>query len=106
VSREQVLDAIARYPGAIVLVTHDPGAVLASSRPCHPAARRRRGRLERRPARTRRTRLASSQIRDHDLKVDISPRSCPAGLIARRDHQEVVGGVTRGWRGRLPRRSR
>jgi ATPase subunit of ABC transporter with duplicated ATPase domains len=27
VSREQVLDAIARYPGAIVLVTHDPGAV-------------------------------------------------------------------------------
>ena len=29
VSREQVLDAIARYSGAIVLVTHDPGAVLA-----------------------------------------------------------------------------
>ncbi|HEU5107070.1 MAG TPA: ABC-F family ATP-binding cassette domain-containing protein [Micromonosporaceae bacterium] len=29
VSREQVLDAIARYPGAIVLVTHDPGAVQA-----------------------------------------------------------------------------
>ncbi len=29
VSREQVLDAIARYPGAIVLVTHDPGAVVA-----------------------------------------------------------------------------
>jgi ATPase subunit of ABC transporter with duplicated ATPase domains len=28
-SREQVLDAIARYPGAIVLVTHDPGAVQA-----------------------------------------------------------------------------
>ncbi len=28
-SREQVLDAIARYPGAIVLVTHDPGAVSA-----------------------------------------------------------------------------
>jgi ATPase subunit of ABC transporter with duplicated ATPase domains len=28
-SREQVLDAIARYPGAIVLVTHDPGAVRA-----------------------------------------------------------------------------
>jgi ATPase subunit of ABC transporter with duplicated ATPase domains len=28
-SREQVLDAIARYPGAIVLVTHDPGAVAA-----------------------------------------------------------------------------
>jgi len=29
ISREQVLDAIARYPGAIVLVTHDPGAVMA-----------------------------------------------------------------------------
>ena len=29
ISREQVLDAIARYPGAIVLVTHDPGAVSA-----------------------------------------------------------------------------
>jgi ATPase subunit of ABC transporter with duplicated ATPase domains len=28
-SREQVLDAIDRYPGAIVLVTHDPGAVEA-----------------------------------------------------------------------------
>ncbi|WP_026212225.1 ABC-F family ATP-binding cassette domain-containing protein [Longispora albida] len=28
-SREQVLDAIANYPGAIVLVTHDPGAILA-----------------------------------------------------------------------------
>jgi ATPase subunit of ABC transporter with duplicated ATPase domains len=29
ISREQVLDAIARYPGAIVLVTHDAGAVQA-----------------------------------------------------------------------------
>ncbi|MGA8116602.1 MAG: ABC-F family ATP-binding cassette domain-containing protein [Actinocatenispora sp.] len=29
VSREQVLDAISRFPGAIVLVTHDPGAVQA-----------------------------------------------------------------------------
>jgi ATPase subunit of ABC transporter with duplicated ATPase domains len=29
ISREQVLDSIARYPGAIVLVTHDPGAVTA-----------------------------------------------------------------------------
>ena len=28
-SREQVLDAISRFPGAIVLVTHDPGAVEA-----------------------------------------------------------------------------
>ncbi len=29
VSREQVLDALRRYAGAIVLVTHDPGAVAA-----------------------------------------------------------------------------
>ncbi len=29
VSRSQVLDAISRFPGAIVLVTHDPGAVAA-----------------------------------------------------------------------------
>ena len=29
ISREQVLDAIANYPGAIVLVTHDAGAVRA-----------------------------------------------------------------------------
>ncbi|MGH3804437.1 MAG: ABC transporter ATP-binding protein, partial [Pseudonocardiaceae bacterium] len=29
VSRAQVLDAIDQYPGAIVLVTHDPGAVEA-----------------------------------------------------------------------------
>ncbi|GGJ81257.1 ABC transporter ATP-binding protein [Pilimelia anulata] len=29
VSREQVLAAISRYPGAIVLVSHDPGAVAA-----------------------------------------------------------------------------
>ena len=28
-SREQVLDALARYTGAVVLVTHDPGAVEA-----------------------------------------------------------------------------
>src|SRR5205809_666958 len=29
ISREQVLDAITHYPGAIVLVSHDPGAVRA-----------------------------------------------------------------------------
>ena len=58
VSREQVLDAIARYPGAIVLVTHDPGAVHgAQAGPGDPAARRRRGRVERRPAGARRARL-------------------------------------------------
>ena len=58
VSREQVLDAIARYPGAIVLVTHDPGAVHgAQAGPGDPAARRRRGRLERRPARAGRAGL-------------------------------------------------
>jgi ATPase subunit of ABC transporter with duplicated ATPase domains len=28
-SREQVLDALRRYAGAVVLVTHDPGAVTA-----------------------------------------------------------------------------
>jgi ATPase subunit of ABC transporter with duplicated ATPase domains len=28
-SREQVLDALRRYAGAVVLVTHDPGAVEA-----------------------------------------------------------------------------
>jgi ATPase subunit of ABC transporter with duplicated ATPase domains len=31
VSREQVLDALRRYAGAIVLVTHDEGAVEALS---------------------------------------------------------------------------
>ena len=50
VSREQVLDAIARYPGAIVLVTHDPGAVLAL-KPDRAILLPDgdRGRLERRP---------------------------------------------------------
>ena len=49
---------IATYPGAIVLVTHDPGAVAgAQAGPGDPAARRRRGRLERRPARTGRAGL-------------------------------------------------
>jgi ATPase subunit of ABC transporter with duplicated ATPase domains len=28
-SRHEVLDALARYEGAVVLVTHDPGAVAA-----------------------------------------------------------------------------
>ncbi|HVV18987.1 MAG TPA: ABC transporter ATP-binding protein, partial [Pseudonocardiaceae bacterium] len=28
-SREQVLDALRRFAGAVVLVTHDPGAVTA-----------------------------------------------------------------------------
>ena len=65
VSREQVLDAIARYPGAIVLVTHDPGAVHgAQAGPGDPAARRRRGRLERRPPGARRTRLSFSSFHD------------------------------------------
>ncbi|MCL5460436.1 hypothetical protein M3M33_17490, partial [Loigolactobacillus coryniformis] len=30
-SREEVLGALARYEGAVVLVTHDPGAVKALS---------------------------------------------------------------------------
>ena len=48
----------ARYQGAIVLVTHDEGAVeaLAPER-VHPAARRRRGHVERGPGRPRRPRL-------------------------------------------------
>jgi len=29
ISREQVLDALRRYEGAVVLVTHDPGAAHA-----------------------------------------------------------------------------
>ena len=50
-SREQVLDALRTYPGAIVLVTHDEGAVQrAQPGQGDPAARRRRGRLERGPA--------------------------------------------------------
>ena len=80
ISREQVLDAIARYPGAIVLVTHDPGAVLApQARPGDPAARRRRGRLERRPARTGRAGLTrpGRRARPHrggpgDRPVDVA----------------------------------
>ena len=45
-SREQVLDALRRYAGAVVLVTHDPGR---GHRPApgagHPAAGRHRGPL-------------------------------------------------------------
>ena len=45
-SREQVLDALRRYTGAVVLVTHDPGAVTALQPAAgHPAARRHRGPL-------------------------------------------------------------
>ena len=56
-SREQVLDALRTYAGAIVLVTHDEGAVpRAQARQGDPAARRHRGHLERglrRPGRAR-----------------------------------------------------
>ena len=48
VSRQQVLNALRTYTGAIVLVTHDEGAVEAlSAREGHPAAGRYRGHLER-----------------------------------------------------------
>jgi len=59
VSREQVLDAIANLPGAIVLVTHDAGAVQALKPDrADPAAGRRRGRVERRPSGVGRARLS------------------------------------------------
>ena len=45
-SREQVLDALRRFSGAVVLVTHDPGAVEAlSPGQGHRAAGRHRGSL-------------------------------------------------------------
>ena len=48
-SREQVLDALRRYAGAVVLVTHDPGrGDRAASGAGHPAAGRHRGPLVRR----------------------------------------------------------
>ena len=48
-SREEVLAAIRTYEGAIILVTHDEGAVArARARPGADPARRRRGPLERR----------------------------------------------------------
>jgi len=48
VSRQQVLDALHTYTGAIVLVTHDEGAVTAlAPRESDPVARRHRGQLER-----------------------------------------------------------
>ena len=51
-SREEILAALRRYQGAIVLVTHDEGAVeaLAPER-VDPAPRRGRGHLERGPGR-------------------------------------------------------
>ena len=43
-SREEVLGALRTYKGAVVLVTHDEGAVDgAAAGAGHPAARRRRG---------------------------------------------------------------
>ena len=50
-SRAEILAALRRYQGAIVLVTHDEGAVDALAARAGPAAaRRRRGPLERRLA--------------------------------------------------------
>ena len=88
VSREQVLDAIARYPGAIVLVTHDPGAVLAL-KPDRAILLpgRRRGRLERRPAGARRTRLGH-----HRIAVIMVGRH-PIGLTMMRVSWRSVGAM-------------
>ena len=57
-SRIEVLKALRTYAGAIVLVTHDPGAVHAlGARAGRPYARRGGGQLERRPRRPRRVGL-------------------------------------------------
>ena len=63
-SREQVLDALRRYAGAVVLVTHDPGrGDRAAAGTGDPAARRHRGPLVRglpRPGRAGLSRPAGS----------------------------------------------
>ncbi len=57
-SREQVLDALRSYLGAVVLVTHDPGAAEAlNPAACRPVARWNRGLLVRRVPRSDRTGL-------------------------------------------------
>ena len=57
-SREEILGALRTYAGAVVLVTHDEGAVDAlAAGAADPAAGRRRGPLERGLRRPRRARL-------------------------------------------------
>ena len=58
-SREEILGALRTYEGAVVLVTHDEGAVDGARARAHPAAaRRRRGPVERGLPRPRRARLS------------------------------------------------
>ena len=68
-SREQVLEALRTYAGAIVLVTHDEGAVHAlEAGQGHPAARRHRGHLERGLRRPGRAGLTSSAARPRAIR--------------------------------------
>ncbi len=70
VSREQVLDALRTYAGAIVLVTHDEGAVERSATgEGDPAARRCRGHLERGPRRSDRARLSLRKQEIPDVRA-------------------------------------
>ena len=64
-SRVEVLKALRTYAGAIVLVTHDPGAVSRPrARACRPYARGCGRQLERRPRRSRRVRPRCSDDGD------------------------------------------
>ena len=88
-SREQVLDALRRFAGAVVLVTHDPGAVRgAAPGQGDRAARRHRGPLVRRLPRTRPAGLIGRSRRH---------RSHPIGTGARVlvDHSVSDGGRAR-----------
>ena len=75
-SREQVLDALRRYEGAVVLVTHDPGAVEA---------------LE-----PERVILLPDGTEDHWSRGP--PRAGRAGLTLQPDPDATAGRVTSTWR--------
>ena len=81
-SREQVLTALDTYAGAVVLVTHDEGAVTAlQAGEGDPAAGRRRGRLVRRPRRPGRAGLSPGSgqlVQRHPVDAE--------------EHQRRVGG--------------
>ena len=80
----------ARYAGAIVLVTHDEGAVRsAQSGEGDPAARRRRGLLERRSCRPDRAGL-SRQRSDADLIALADSGWHPAAPVALPEHHGVM----------------
>ena len=81
-SREEVLGALRTYAGAVVLVTHDEGAVEAlGPGAADPAARRRRGPLERGLRRPRRPRLTAG-----------SGSQCPESDLARSGWVEAIMG--------------